>query len=365
MTNVNDKLVLKSGIELKNRLVQSPMTVLLSFHDGIVTQEEIEHYSSRANGFGAVITGTANVTDNGKGWSGELTVATDDAIPQLAKLAQGIQNQGAKAILQIFHAGRMSSTKVLGEQPVSASSFAASEQNEVPRELTNDEILEIIEAFGQATRRAIAAGFDGVEIHGANMYLLQQFFSPHSNRRTDDWGGNREKRYHFLDKVINRVFDEVVKFDQPFIVGYRFSPLEITNPGISFEDSLWLVEQLKTKNFDYLHLSTRQYERKSTSENYQEKSQLAYIHEALDGQIPLIGVGNVRNRQDIEKVLSNAELAAVGQQVLADPTFAAKIMENRDDEIVTGDLLDAMEKVEMPHPAKNFVKMLMNARKGS
>ena len=361
MTNFTDELTLRSGIKLTNRLVLPPMTVVLSFHDGIVTQEEIAHYAQHSAGMGMVITGTANVTDNGKGWPGELTIATDEAIPRLADLATAIQSQGAKAILQIFHAGRMTSAQTIGEQPVSASGFAAELPNaEIPRELEEAEILQIIEAFGQATRRAIEAGFDGVEIHGANMYLIHQFFSPHSNRRTDKWGGSLEKRMAFPLAVAERVFDEVKKAERPFAVGYRFSPVEGTTPGIQLDDTFRLLIQLKKLPLDYLHVSLKDYRRKSNSLDFQEKSELAYLYDSINGEIPLIGVGGARDRKAVEGILEHADLVGIGQQMLVDPEFAVKLLENRDAEFVTKSFGEAIYDLPMPHPMFKYLDKRYN-----
>ncbi|GAB2027475.1 NADH-dependent flavin oxidoreductase [Lactovum odontotermitis] len=362
MTDFREPLTLRSGITLQNRLIMSPMTVVLSFYNGIVTSEEIEHYAACSAGLGAVITGTANVQPNGKGWPGELKISDDEAIPRLEDLAAAIQSKGAKAILQIFHAGRMTSARTIGEQSVSASSVAAEVPGaEIPRELTEAEILEIIEAFGQATRRAIAAGFDGVEIHGANMYLIHQFFSPHSNRRTDAWGGSLEKRMKFPLAVIDRVNEEVAKANRPFAVGYRFSPVEGTRPGIRLEDTLKFLDVLRQKPLDYLHVSLKNYARKSNSPDYQEKSELAYIHEALAGSnIPLIAVGSVRTRADVNALLQAAELCAIGQQLLVDPEFPLKLAENRDSEFVQKPFGEAIYDVAMPNPELNYLKARYN-----
>ena len=184
---------------------------------------------------------------SGKGFEGELAITDDRYLPGLTKMASAMKQNGTKAILQIFHAGRMSNSKILrGERPVSASSVAAERPNaEVPRELTGDEIDQIITDFGEATRRAIQAGFDGVELHGANTYLLQQFFSPHSNRRTDKWGGDVDGRMSFALAVIKRCHEVIKQYaDRPFILGYRLSPEEIETPGIRLADTLHLVDVL-------------------------------------------------------------------------------------------------------------------------
>lgn len=194
----------------------------------------MEYYSLRTGKVGAIITAAANVQDNGKGWEGELSVASDQFIPSLSRLSSTIKRNGTKAILQLFHAGRMTDSGVLrGVQPVSASAIAAERPNaEIPRALTEDEIFDLIEDFKKATERAIKAGFDRVEIHGANTYIIQQFFSPHSNCREDQWGGSIEKRFNFINQLVDSVTEVVDNSNvQDFIVGYRFSPEEYEEPG--------------------------------------------------------------------------------------------------------------------------------------
>lgn len=179
-----------NGVTLKNRMIMAPMTTKMSFYDGVITEDEKRYYRMRSKDLGAVITAAANVSDEGKGWDGELGVSEDKHIDGLSELASAIQVNGTKAILQLYHGGRMTYSSVLkGKQPVAPSAVKALRPDaEMPRELANGEINQVIEDFKKATVRAIKAGFDGVEIHGANTYLVQQFFSPHSNRRTDYWG---------------------------------------------------------------------------------------------------------------------------------------------------------------------------------
>ena len=360
MANFNETITFPSGVTLPNRLMMAPMTTQLSFYNGVITEDEITYYQERSKGLGAVITGAANVQDIGKGWPGELSIAHDEMIPRLSDLAKAIKENGAKAIVQIFHGGRMTSRATLsGEQTVSASAIPAERPNaETPRALSEDEILETIKAFGEATRRAIEAGFDGVELHGANTYLIQQFFSPHSNRREDQWGGSLENRYRFIDEVVKSVFQAVETYaTKPFIVGYRFSPEEFETPGIRFEDTIWLMEKLRETKLDYLHVSLSTYDRVARSAQYNEQSMLHYLHETVQGKIPLVGVGNVRNRQDVEDVLSDAELVAVGQQLLVDPEWAVKLMENRDTELVTKPFAKAYQELYLPNPLYNFLQI--------
>jgi 2,4-dienoyl-CoA reductase-like NADH-dependent reductase (Old Yellow Enzyme family) len=286
-------------------------------------------------------------------------------LPELSQLAKAIQGQGAKAIVQIFHGGRMTHRATLsGEQPVSASAVAALRPDaETPRAMTIDEIHATIAAFGVATRRAIQAGFDGVELHGANTYLIQQFFSPHSNRRTDEYGGSREKRYRFIKELLDSVFTAVDQYaDRPFIVGYRFSPLEFEEPGIRFDDTLWLLDQLKASRLDYLHMSLNRYDR-SEKGAADTRSMLARAHERLDGSMPLIGVGGVRTRADVEGVLQSADAVAIGQQLLYDPTWAVKLADGLDDAMLSADFEDALKFVPLNKPLHDFASSMVLGRK--
>lgn len=357
MRKLEEKLTLKSGVELKNRLMLAPMTTTQSFYDGALTSDEIAYYAARAGGVGAVITGTAYVQDNGKGWDGELSIADDAMIPGLRKLATAIQEKGAKAIIQIFHIGRMTSSKVLnGEQTVSASSVAAERPDaEVPRALSEDEIYQIIKNFGEATRRAIESGFDGVEVHGANTYLIQQFFSPHSNRREDKWGGTLEKRYTFIKEVLDEVFATVKKHAQsPFIVGYRFSPEEFEKPGISLDDTMYLLKQLVKTDLDYVHVSLNDYKRKSISQDYQDKTILQYVHAIVENNIPLVGVGGVRTQEQAEELLQDAEFAAVGKQLIVEPDWAEKVLANKAS-TASAPFEELFRQVPITHPLYTFL----------
>lgn len=331
-----ESFTFKRGLKIKNRTVMPPMTTKMSFYNGVVTEDEIAYYQKRAGEVGMMITGAANVQENGKTWEGELSVSNDHMIAGLSKLAAGMKVNGTKAILQIFHGGRRSSTSVLrGVQPVSAGNIPAIiPGSEVPRPLTEEEILQTIENFKLATQRAIKAGFDGVEIHGANTYLLQQFFSPHSNNREDKWGGSLANRFLFIEKVVDAVIAAVEEEKvENFIVGYRFSPEEYETPGIRMKDTFYLIDHLVEKELDYLHISLNDYKRVAKEKEFKEKSILEYVNERINGRLPLISVGNVRNLEDMEKALENSDLVAIGTGLLFDPHFVGKALSGNSETI--------------------------------
>lgn len=317
-----------NGAKLQNRVVMAPVTTQSSFFDGSVSNDEINFYRMRS-GVGMIIVEVANVDATGKGFEGELSVADDRFIPGLTELAGAIHTKGSKAVLQIFDAGRKTTKEILrGKQPHSASAVAPHRDPEnVPVALTENEIEEIIKDFGEATRRAIYAGYDGVEIHGANTYLIQQFFSPHSNHRTDKWGGDVYQRMAFAKAVIaevKKVADQYAPKD--FIIGYRFSPEELSKPGITIDDTLKLVDMLSDQPIDYLHSSMGNHQRTSLVHKDDKETLNSKILKKIAGRKPLIEVGNIQTPEDAESTLEEgASLVAMGRELLREPNWVAKV----------------------------------------
>lgn len=358
--NFLETFTFKNGVTLKNKVVMAPMTTMSSFYNGMVSKDELAYYAKRAGGPGMVITAVANVTPNGKGFEGELSATSDEMIPSLRSLAETIQSKGAKAVLQIFHAGRKTFARIIGgEQPVSAGTVKAlyPEDSETPRALTSDEVEAIIKDFGQATKRAIIAGFDGVELHGANTYLLQQFFSENSNQRTDKWGGNRDERMTFAKAVIKEVQSVIDKYaTKPFILGYRLSPEEIEKPGIRLEDSLYFVENIK-HDVDYIHLSMGSYLRTSLNNPEDKKPILNYFIETIEPEVPLIGLGSVETPTDAQEVINKgASLVAMGRELLREPNWVEKVQRNDENSIRTTISASDMDELSIPTVMQTYLK---------
>lgn len=353
--SMTEKLTFKRGLSLKNRIVMAPMVTCMSFHNGVVTSDEMNYFALRSGEVGAVIVGATYVSEGGMGpWEGLNGVSNDNHIEELSKLAKAIKVNGTKAILQIYHGGRMTSTaRLRGIQPVAPSAIKAERPNaETPRELSEAEIFAIIEDFKTATARAIQAGFDGVELHGANTLLIQQFFSPHSNRRADQWGGSLEKRFTFIDKLVDAVTNVVdTSSKKHFIVGYRLSPEEFETPGIRLEDTLYLVDRLADKNLDYLHMSLSKYDVVSKmSSEYSDHPIAHYIHQTINGRVPLIAVGRITNSAEIHEALKNAEVAAIGRGLIKDPHWVSKVVEDREDELITSLSDDTKDTLYIKNP---------------
>lgn len=357
-------LTLPNGVTLKNRTVMAPMTNYSSNEDGTVTDEEVRYYERRSGGVSMVITACTYVSENGKGFPGQFAGYSDDFIPSLKRVADAIKKQGAKAVLQIYHGGKMSPPELVPNGEVlSASDVPVVQHGKVgktPRPLMETEIEEIINAYGETTRRAIEAGYDGVEIHGANGYLIQQFFSPHSNIRNDRFGGSLEKRMNFPLAVVDKVKSVAAEHANPsFIVGYRFSPEEPEETGITMEDTLALVDVLADKGLDYLHVSLGDFF--STARRGVEdtsKTRIAYLLEKINDRVPLIGVGSLYTAEDAKKAIeTGVPLLAIGRGIIMDPDWVEKVAEGREEEIITTLRKDKQEELVMPDP---FWKLITN-----
>lgn len=352
-----------SGVDVKNRIMIAPMTHYSSQPNGEISEQELLYYAERSGGVGAVITACAYVSIDGKGFPGQFSVDDDSFIPGLKKVATTIQSKGAKAILQIYHGGRQSPPSLLPDgQPISASAVAAEgEGKPIPREMTEAEINHTIQAFGHATRRAIEAGFDGVEIHGANTYLLQQFFSPHSNQREDQWGGTLEKRMNFPLAIVHSVKKAVSEYaKKPFIVGYRISPEEGSNPGITLEDTLQFVDKLANQKLDYLHVSVNHFWNGSFRNKSNSQSRIVKIYEKVGSRVPVVGVGSLQSPDEVVEALeTGVPIIALGREMLMEPKWIEKVQAGQENQIRTTLSKKDQQELVIPDPLWH---MLMNIK---
>lgn len=316
-----DSYYLNNKLKLKNRFVMAPMTTWSGEHNGAISEAELAYYKYRSTGVGMVITGTTYLEPTGKGFSGQFYGGDDSMLGSLKSLADEIHAGGAKAILQIFHAGRKANPKDMPDAvTLSASNIPGKrESDNVPKSMTINEIDRTIESFKKATIRAHKAGFDGIEIHGANTYLIQQFFSPHSNRRTDKFGGSLEKRMTFPELIVKSCLEAKADIDNAdFIIGYRFSPEENSDPGISLNDTDYLIDELCKTDLDYLHISLSDYKQTSIREKTDDLI-LKRVVDVINNRKALIGVGSIYSLEDASQMMSlGVELAAVGRQLLID-----------------------------------------------
>ena len=352
-------VLLPNGITLKNRIMMAPMTTCSGFYEGSVTHDLIEYYRARAGEIGTIIVECGFVDNKGLAFPGAIGLDNDDKIEGLAKVAKAIKEKGSKAVIQVYHGGRMVDPKLIGGQsPVGPSAIAAPRPGAAtPIELTAEEVEQMIDKFGQAVRRAIQAGFDGVEIHGANTYLIQQFYSPNSNQRNDKWGGSRDNRALFPLAILDITHEMVKRYANPeFIVGYRFSPEELEVPGIRFDDSMYLLEKLAEKGLDYIHFSMGAILRPSIVDTQDPTpliNKYVAMRSATLAKIPVVGVGNVVNEKDVEVALENGfDLVAAGRACIAYPDWTDRIKKGEQLELYINS--DKREELNIPEPLWHF-----------
>ncbi len=323
---------LNNGVEVKNRLVVAPMTHFASHADGTLSDEERHFLHNRAENIGLFITAATLVAEGGKAFVGQPEAIYAKQLDSLKETAQLIQSQGAKAILQIHHGGHKAIPDLLnGKDLVTASD----EPQTGARALTGEEVENLVQSFAHAADLALQAGFDGVEIHGANGYLIQQFVSAQINHRTDKWG---ENRYAFGSAVVDAVVAVREKYNRPdFIIGYRFSPEEAGENGITMQDTFGLIDVLVNKPLQYLHVSLWDFYKLARRGADETKTRIEQIHQRIAGRLPLIGVGNLYTAEQILAAYQTgwAEFIALGKAVLINPNIATLIKDGRTDEIVT------------------------------
>ena len=306
-----EKFKLNNNIEVPSRLAVAPLSLFIPAESGKITDEERQYLSSRAKGIGLYILGAAAVSEEGIGIKGQPRAFSEKDIPSLAERAKIIKDQGSLAICQIVHAGLFGNKQYSGKTPLCPSAEVGNKElekngqlNDDTRneELTNEDILRIINDFAKATELSIKAGYDGIEIHAANNFLVQQFYSGYYNKRKDEWGGSLEKRMRFPLEVVDACCKIRDKYNKPeFIIGYRLSPEEPFEDGITMTETLSLIRTLVKKPIQYLHISQKNYFQEARRGEGTGTPKLKFIHDEIKGKLSLIGVGGLFTDKDINK----------------------------------------------------------------
>ncbi|WP_205965118.1 NADH-dependent flavin oxidoreductase [Rahnella sp. Larv3_ips] len=330
-----EPFTLNNGVTIKNRFTVAPMTHYASHEDGSISDEERHFLTDRFDGFGLFIAAATLVSPEGKAFVGQPEAIGEKDLPSLREVVRIAKKQGATAVLQIHHGGHLSLPDLLnGREMVAPSADEASGA----RALTGEEIRDLISAFANAAHLAIQAGFNGVEIHGANNYLIQQFVSGESNRRTDEWGGSIENRLRFPLAIVDAVVAVKQKYaSDQFIVGYRFSPEEPGEHGLTMQDTFALIDALVEKPLQYLHVSLWDFFKKARRGADTSVARMQLMHERIDGKLPLIGVGNLFTADQILDAYQTgwAEFIATGKTVMMNPDLIRLIASGEEDKIVT------------------------------
>ena len=264
MTTLFDKLKI-GNTELKNRIVYAPMTRSRADDAGVQPEIAAEYYSQRASA-GLIITEATNVSAMAKGYVRTPGIYTPAQVESWRKVTDAVHAKNGVIFLQIFHTGRIALPDFLPEnvQPVAPSAVRANGQNYTddgmkdfvePRELTTDEIKQIVKDFAKSAKNAVNAGFDGVELHGANGYLVQQFLATNTNRRTDDYGGSIENKSRFLLEVLDAMIAEIggERTGLRLSPGGEFNDMKETDSAELYD---YVVKELNKRNLAYLHIGT-------------------------------------------------------------------------------------------------------------
>ena len=321
------------SLTLPNRIVMAPMATNYSTLTGNVTQKQIDYYVRRAKGgVGLIIAESNYVVRQGRGSRKRLGLTTDDEIILHRKLIEAVQREGSYICAQLHHAGATAPASSIGEYPVSCSSVTLTSKGQpfigvIPRTLTANEIEELVKAYGQAARRAVAAGFDAVQIHAAHGYLINQFLSPHTNRRDDKYGGTPAKRMRFLLEIVDEV-RSVVGADFPLTV--RLSSEEKINGGYTIDFIQDVVRELENHGIDEVNLSAGNYdeiEKISPIPPFPEGCYVKYAERIkTSASIPVGVVGRIKTPQLAEEILrlNKADIIYLGREMIADPDWPNK-----------------------------------------
>jgi 2,4-dienoyl-CoA reductase-like NADH-dependent reductase (Old Yellow Enzyme family) len=304
----------------RNRIVLPPMQTGRASFEGGVTNRLINFYVKRSTHLGLPIVEHSYVSPEGKIGPKQLAIHDDSSIGGFEKLADALHEVGAPAVVQISHAGAVTNKRVIGAKPAGPS------PRDKSRMLETTEIYAIAEDFALAADRAVKAGFDGVELHGAHGYLLNQFYSPLFNKREDEFGGSLEKRMHFPLMVAKKVRERLGSK----LLLYRLGSDDLAPHGTHIEDSVVFAKRLEAAGVDIIDVSGGM----CGSEPRQLRQVKGYflpqateIKQAVTA--PVIGVGGITEAEFADKLVKEGkvDLVAVGRQFWSDSQWAEKALE--------------------------------------
>lgn len=330
-----------NGKEIRNRTAVPPMVMNMCNTDGTCTERFTAYHEEKAKGgFGLIITEDFAVCPQGKGFVGLPGLWNDEQIPGFTAFTKRIHEQGAAIVAQIYHAGRQTHKAIIGQAPEAPSAIPCPFSplpEDMPQELTVERIHEIVSQFGDCARRAEQAGFDGIEIHGAHGYLIAQFMSSYSNKRTDEYGGPLHNRVRFAQEIIRDIRSKV---SRDFIVGYRISSDEHVTGGRNLEDTLTILPMLEPLGVDYFNITAGVYRSFDAviPSQYMPHAWNAHAAEMAKKVVTRAKIFSVGRYNDIrlaetELALGRCDMVLMGRQSLAEPHTPNLAKEGRFDEI--------------------------------
>ncbi|MFW6064046.1 MAG: NADH:flavin oxidoreductase [Candidatus Natronoplasma sp.] len=310
------------SLKLRNRIVLPPMATEKSTQDGFATEEIYDHYDERSEGPGLVIVEHSYVNRRGRLSENQLGIYSDKHVESLKELAETIKANGAKAAIQINHAGGQCDEDLTGEKPAAPSEayFDDAEQ------LSVEQMEKIKQDFVSAAERAVKAGFEAVEIHGAHSFLLGQFMSPLTNQRDDEYGGDLENRMRFPLEIVEEVNEAV----EDISLLYRLGATDMDENGLTVEEAKIFAERLEENGVDIIEVSGNMCG--SRPEEYEGKQGyfVPLAEEIKDAvEVPVIGVGGIKEPEYADDIVREVkvDLVAVGREQWKDPDWAVKAIE--------------------------------------
>lgn len=314
------------NITLMNRLIMAPMQQRQGTAEAMATDYHVEHYSARAKGgVGLVIIESTSVSRNSRLFQDDIGIYTDAHIAPMKKIVDAVHAFDTPVFIQLCHGGRKSSPQNEGRM-LAPSAIAFNEEYGTPEEMSLDDIQEAIRLFTDAARRSIEAGFDGIELHAAHGYLLHQFLSPLSNKRTDTYGGSLENRVRLIKEILTEVRNVIGK-NVP--VQIRLSASDYVDGGLTAEELGDAMNMLMPLGLDAVHVSTGGLLPVQPSEVY-PGYQVPYAKKMKDYvSVPVIAVGGIHSAQLANEIVEEgkADFIAIGRPLLDDPNYAFKLNE--------------------------------------
>jgi 2,4-dienoyl-CoA reductase-like NADH-dependent reductase (Old Yellow Enzyme family)/thioredoxin reductase len=318
---------------VKNRIAMAPMGTSLQDPIGNVTTEMVDYFEARAKGGTGLIISPFTAVDNNYR---ALTLALHslEFIPGISKMAEAIKFYGTKFILQLSHFGGRIESSLINRQSIAPSAINSITYPEIPREMTVADIEETINLFIQSAMMARDAGCDGVELHGAHGYLINQFVSPYTNLRTDEYGGDFEGRMNFITKILSGIR---LVCGNDFIIGYKFSAYEYLKGGVDDELAIKISRYMEKKGIDYLHVSALSTTISGMIDtDFQAVPTIYHPHGSLIPKaemikkntlgVPIFGTGGISDPNIAESYLNDgkADMLVLGRALIADPEWVNK-----------------------------------------
>jgi 2,4-dienoyl-CoA reductase-like NADH-dependent reductase (Old Yellow Enzyme family) len=325
-------------IKLPNRLVRSATWEGMCREDGAPTPQLAAMYRSLARGgVGLITTGYAFVRPDGKQLPGKMGLHTDDLIPAMGTLTKTVHGEGGRIFCQLVHAGGQTSSKVIETSPLAPSAISSPSYPEIPREMSQTDIADLVESFAQAARRAKKSGFDGVQIHGAHGYLVNQFLSPLTNKRDDEYGGSLENRMRFLEEVLLAIRGQV---GPSFPVTIKLTASDNLPGGFSIEEAILVAHRLEELGIDAIEVSSgtaASGEMSPVRQGIDAREKEGYnagfagkIKRAV--RVPVILVGGLRSTPVLQHLLweGDADLFALSRPLIREPNLVNQWKTNPD-----------------------------------